>query len=191
MKLNTHVSSNGKQVPTRILRTNLGQHSYWPDSRSRRCCFELKPALINMVQASQFCGKAHKDANKNLQNFLEMCSTFTIKDVPSDGVLLLLFPFSLLGRAKQWFYSISHKVLFFLSTTPFWGGVYGLQNWCSRPKSWQKVSKREFLNSEPLSLRIAHMASLCLSFLNLKTRSRTKPNVSPLSTRKNTHAYRD
>ena len=23
--------------------------------------FELKPALINMVQASQFCGKAHED----------------------------------------------------------------------------------------------------------------------------------
>jgi hypothetical protein len=59
---------------------------------------------------------------------------------------------------------ISHKVLFFLSTTPFWGGVYGLENWCSRPKSWQKVSKREFLNSKPLSLRIARMASPCLPF---------------------------
>jgi hypothetical protein len=59
--------------------------------------FKLKPALINMVQASQFCGKAHEDANKHLQNFLEICSTFTIKDVPSDAVLLRLFPFSLLG----------------------------------------------------------------------------------------------
>jgi hypothetical protein len=38
--------------------------------------------------------------------------------------------------------------------------------------------KMRFLNSEPLSLRIARMASPCLSFLNLKTRSRTKPNVS-------------
>jgi hypothetical protein len=27
--------------------------------------FELKPALINMVQASQFCGKAHEDANSS------------------------------------------------------------------------------------------------------------------------------
>jgi hypothetical protein len=87
--------------------------------------------------------------------------------------------------------AISHKVLFFLSTTPFWEGVYRLENWCSRPKSWQKVSKREFLNSEPLSLRIVHMASPCLSFLNLKTRSRTKPNVYPLSSRKNTHTYRE
>jgi hypothetical protein len=40
--------------------------------------FELKSALINMVQASQFCGKAHEDANKHLQHFLEICSTFTI-----------------------------------------------------------------------------------------------------------------
>jgi hypothetical protein len=63
--------------------------------------FELKPALIKMVQASQFCGKAHEDANKHLQHFLEICSTFTIKDVPSDAVLLHLFPFSLLGRVKQ------------------------------------------------------------------------------------------
>jgi hypothetical protein len=63
--------------------------------------FELKPALINMVQASQFCGKDHEDAKKYLQHFLEMCSTFRIKDVPCDAVLLPLFPFSLLGRAKQ------------------------------------------------------------------------------------------
>jgi hypothetical protein len=49
--------------------------------------FELKLALINMVQASQFCGKAHEDANKHLQHFLEICSIFTIKDVPSDAVV--------------------------------------------------------------------------------------------------------
>jgi hypothetical protein len=61
---------------------------------------ELKPALINMVQASQFCGKAHEDASAHLQHFLEIYSTFTIKDVPRDAILLRLFPFSLLGRAK-------------------------------------------------------------------------------------------
>jgi hypothetical protein len=41
--------------------------------------FELKSALINMVQASQFCGKAHEDVSAHLQHFLEICSTFTIK----------------------------------------------------------------------------------------------------------------
>jgi hypothetical protein len=71
--------------------------------------FELKPVLINMVQASQFCGKAHEDASAHLQHFLEICSIFTIKDVPKDAILLRLFPFSLLGRAKQWFYANKEK----------------------------------------------------------------------------------
>ena len=34
--------------------------------------FELKSSLINMVQASPFCGKPNKDANAHLQNFLEI-----------------------------------------------------------------------------------------------------------------------
>ena len=67
--------------------------------------FELKPALINMVQSSQFCGKAHEDASAHLQHFLEICSTFTIKGVTKDAILLRLFPFSLLEKAKQWFYA--------------------------------------------------------------------------------------
>jgi hypothetical protein len=32
-------------------------------------------------------------------------STFTIKGVTKDAILLLLFPFSLLGKAKKWFYA--------------------------------------------------------------------------------------
>jgi hypothetical protein len=62
--------------------------------------FELKPALITMVQASQFCGKAHEDASAHLQHFLEICNTFTLKGVSRDATLLRLFPFSLLGKAK-------------------------------------------------------------------------------------------
>ena len=62
--------------------------------------FELKLALINMVQASQFCGKSHEGASAHLQHFLEICSTFTIKGVSKDDILLCLFPLSLLGKAK-------------------------------------------------------------------------------------------
>ena len=67
--------------------------------------FELKPALINMVQVSHFCGKAHEDASAHLQHFPEICNTFTIKGVTKDAILLCIFPFSLLGKAKQWFYA--------------------------------------------------------------------------------------
>jgi hypothetical protein len=43
--------------------------------------FKLKPALINMVQQSPFCGNALEDDNAHLQYFLEICSTFTIRGV--------------------------------------------------------------------------------------------------------------
>jgi hypothetical protein len=52
--------------------------------------FELKPTLITMVQANQFCGKAHEDASAHLQHFLEICSTFTIKGVTRDAILTLI-----------------------------------------------------------------------------------------------------
>ena len=67
--------------------------------------FELRPALINMVQANQFCGKANEDASAHLQHFLEFSSTFTINGVTQNAILLRLFPFSLLGKEKQWFYA--------------------------------------------------------------------------------------
>ena len=66
--------------------------------------FELKSSLINMVQASPFCGKSNEDANAHLQNFLELCDTVVIWGVTADIVKLRLFPFFLLGKAKQWFY---------------------------------------------------------------------------------------
>ena len=40
--------------------------------------FELKYSLINMVQASPFCGKPNEDANAHLQNFLELCKTMSL-----------------------------------------------------------------------------------------------------------------
>jgi len=58
-----------------------------------------------MVQASPFCVKAHEDANAHLQHFLEISGTFTVKGIPQEAVLLCIFPFSLLGKAKQWFYA--------------------------------------------------------------------------------------
>jgi hypothetical protein len=63
--------------------------------------FELKPALTIMVQANQFCGKAHEDASAHLQYFREICSTFTIKGVTRDAILLCLFPFSLFEKPSS------------------------------------------------------------------------------------------
>jgi hypothetical protein len=67
--------------------------------------FELKIRLVNMVQASPFCGKASEDANTYLQNFLEVSSTINPKGTTVENIQLHLFPFSLLGKAKTYFYT--------------------------------------------------------------------------------------
>jgi hypothetical protein len=82
------------------LETNIGYDS-----------FELIPALINMVQQSPLYGKAWVHANTHLQHFLEISSTFIVRGVTQDVVRLRLFPFSLLGKVKQWFYSNKEAML--------------------------------------------------------------------------------
>jgi hypothetical protein len=64
--------------------------------------FEPKSTFINMVQQSSFCHKASEDANAHLQHFMEIYRTFTIRGVTQDVVHFHLFPFSLLGKVKQW-----------------------------------------------------------------------------------------
>jgi hypothetical protein len=69
--------------------------------------FELQPSLINLVQDTTFNGKAQEYATAHLQDFLEIGSTIIVKDVAQNTILLWLFPFSLEGKVKQWFYD--HK----------------------------------------------------------------------------------
>jgi hypothetical protein len=47
---------------------------------------------------------ACEDTNAHLQHFLELCDTSVIKDIAPESIKLRLFPFSLSGKAKQWFY---------------------------------------------------------------------------------------
>jgi hypothetical protein len=65
---------------------------------------------MNMVQQIPFCGWASEDANARLQHFLEICDKLTIRGVTQDAVRLRLFPFSLFGKVKQWFYSNNEAV---------------------------------------------------------------------------------
>ena len=67
--------------------------------------FELKSSLINLVQATQFSGKANEDPSAHLQNFLEIGSTIHINGIDKDVILLRLFPFLLEGKARKWFYT--------------------------------------------------------------------------------------
>ena len=44
------------------------------------------------------------------KHFLELCDTIVIKDIAQASIRLCLFPFSLVGKAKQWFYKEKEAV---------------------------------------------------------------------------------
>jgi hypothetical protein len=47
--------------------------------------FDLKSSLITMAQASPFCGKPNQYASAHLQQFQEICSSYTMKGVSPDA----------------------------------------------------------------------------------------------------------
>src|SRR4051812_19863546 len=68
--------------------------------------FELKPALINMVQHALFGGTAFEDLHEHIRTFLEYCNTLKHNGVPPDAIKLSLFPFSLRDGARTWLHSL-------------------------------------------------------------------------------------
>ena len=68
--------------------------------------FEIKPAMIQIIQNSQCSGLPHEDPIGYMTRFLEYCSTFKMNGVQLEAIWLILFPFSLMDRAKSWFTSL-------------------------------------------------------------------------------------
>ena len=70
--------------------------------------FELKPALITMVQQHQFTGHPSEDPNEHLGRYLRMSNTVELNGVNPDVIKLQLFPFSLRDIATSWFKSLPY-----------------------------------------------------------------------------------
>ena len=70
--------------------------------------FELKPALITMVQQNQFIGHPTEDPNEHLGGFLRMANTVKLNGVRSEVIKLHLFPFSLRDIAATWYESLPY-----------------------------------------------------------------------------------
>ena len=68
--------------------------------------FELKPALISMVQQAQFSGLPLEDPNIHLAMFLEICNTVKMNGVTEDTIRLRLFLFSLRDKTRGWLQSL-------------------------------------------------------------------------------------
>jgi hypothetical protein len=65
--------------------------------------FDIKTSTICMVQHSPFTDKEY--LNLHLQALIQLCQTFNMDGVTQDQMRARLFPFLLLGKALQWFYS--------------------------------------------------------------------------------------
>ena len=59
-----------------------------PVLRTKNLEFELKPSLINMVQAIQYSGKTNEDASTHLQDFMEIGNTIAEERVNQYIILL-------------------------------------------------------------------------------------------------------
>ena len=70
--------------------------------------FELKPALITMVQQNQFTGHPTKDTNKHLGRFLRMANTVKLNGVRPEVIKLHIFPFSSRDIVVTWYESLPY-----------------------------------------------------------------------------------
>ena len=68
--------------------------------------FELKPALIIMVQQNQFAGHPTENPSEHLGRFLRIADSNKMSGVKSEVIQLQLFPFSLRDMAMTWFNSL-------------------------------------------------------------------------------------
>ena len=70
--------------------------------------FELKLALITMVQQHQFTGHPTEDLNEHLGRFLRMANTVKRNGVRPEVIKLHLFPFSLRDIVATWYESLPY-----------------------------------------------------------------------------------
>ena len=69
--------------------------------------FELKPALITMVQQHQFTGHPFEDPNDHMGRLMRMANIVKFNGVRPEVIKLQLFPFSLRDVTTTWFESPS------------------------------------------------------------------------------------
>ena len=68
--------------------------------------FELKLALVTMVQQHQFTGHPFEDPNEHMGRFMRMTNTVMLNGVKPEVIRLQLFPFSLRDVVATWFESL-------------------------------------------------------------------------------------
>jgi hypothetical protein len=65
--------------------------------------YKLHPTFIAMVQDKPFSGLKNENPYTHLREFEHLCSCLAIAGMTQETIKWKLFPFSLLGKAKQWY----------------------------------------------------------------------------------------
>lgn len=68
--------------------------------------FELKLALLRIVQQNQFAGLPTKNPNQHLKVFIQLAETLKCNNAAPEVMHLILFPFFLRDRAWSWLDSL-------------------------------------------------------------------------------------
>jgi len=68
--------------------------------------FEIKPALIGLVQRKVFSGLSTEIPMEHIESFEKVCSFTHANGVPPDYIKCMLFPLSLDEKAAQWLNSL-------------------------------------------------------------------------------------
>ena len=110
--------------------------------------FELRPGFIAMVREQSFSGLDNVNPYHHLWEFEQLCSCLSIAGMAQETLQWKLFPFSLNGKARQWY---AHNV----------GKVNG---------EWDELRDKFYLAFFPIS-RIASLRKQILDFRQDKKES--------------------
>ena len=104
--------------------------------------FELKPALIAMVQQNQFTSHSTENPNEHLGRFLRIANSIKLNGVKPEVIQLQLFPFSLRDMAATWFNSLPYE------SVNTWEELMGAYFSKFSPPSLSSEQRREITNSK-------------------------------------------
>ena len=104
--------------------------------------FELKPALITMVQQNQFNGHPTENPNEHVRRFLRIANSIKLNGVRPEVIQLQLFPFSLRDMAATWFNSLPYE------SVNMWEKLMGAYFSKFFPPSLTSEQRREITNSK-------------------------------------------
>ena len=86
-----YITPDSSTVTTSILRPEITGNQY-----------EIRSAFFNWIAQDQFHGMENENPTDHINLFIDKCMTHKYNNITSDQLMLIAFPFSLAGAAKQW-----------------------------------------------------------------------------------------